>query len=219
MLVSQVFNPFCFLRINTYFCLLKQSSMTILAENRKYSVEEYFELETYSELRHEYVNGKIIPMPGESINANLIADNCGFYLRTQLSKKGYIIIRHDVRTIINKRKIYRYPDVAVGKLSEITETHAITKPEILIEVTSENSTKTDHDDKLKQYISLESLQYYIIISQEEMLIEIYSRTDKSWQFDVFADSTDIINLPHCGCHLKLSDIYENVTFAESKSDK
>ena len=190
-----------------------------MAEEKIYTVEEYFELEKHSDIRHEFVNGKLIPMPGESVIANLIADNCGYNLRTQLSKKGYVIIRHDVRAIIQTRKIYRYPDVSVAKLSEITETHAITKPEMLIEVTSENSSKIDHDDKLKQYTTLPSLQYYMIISQEEMLVELYSRDEKGWRFEIFTNAEDSIQLPYFNGHLQLVDIYENVQFAESKSDE
>ena len=34
--------------------------------NKKYSVEEYFELEKTSEIRHEFINGDIIAMPGDS---------------------------------------------------------------------------------------------------------------------------------------------------------
>ena len=193
--------------------------MTVIAEEKIYTVEEYFELEKHSDIRHEFVNGKLIPMPGESVIANLIADNCGYNLRSQLSKKGYVIIRHDVRAIIQTRKIYRYPDVSVAKLSEITETHAITKPEMLIEVTSENSSKIDHDDKLKQYTTLPSLQYYMIISQEEMLVELYSRDEKGWRFEIFTNAEDTIELPYFNGHLQLVDIYENVRFAESKSDE
>ena len=193
--------------------------MTVIAEEKKYTVEEYFELEKHSDIRHEFVNGKLIPMPGESVIANLIADNCGYNLRSQLSKKGYVIIHHDVRAIIQTRKIYRYPDVSVAKLSEITETHAITKPEMLIEVTSENSSKIDHDDKLKQYTTLPSLQYYMIISQEEMLVELYSRDEKGWRFEIFTNAEDTIELPYFNGHLQLVDIYENVRFAESKSDE
>ncbi len=108
-----------------------------------YSLDEYFELEKHSDIRHEFVNGKLYAMPGESIIANRIADNCGFQLRLQLNKKGYDTIRHDVRTIVKFKRIYRYPDVALAKRSEISQTHAVTKPELLIEVTSDNSTNTE----------------------------------------------------------------------------
>ena len=183
-----------------------------------YTVEEYFELEKHSDIRHEFVNGKLIAMPGESVIANRIADNCGFNLRLNLNKKGYDTIRHDVRTMIRQGKLYRYPDVSVAKRSEITQTHAVTKPEMLIEVTSINSSNTDHDDKVKEYTALPSLQYYLIVSQEEMLVELYSRDEFGWRFDVFSEAEEVIPLKHFGFDLPLIDIYENVVFAESKSD-
>ena len=136
-----------------------------------------------------------------------------------IKSKGYLIIRHDVRTIIKAGKLYRYPDVQVAKLSEISETHAVTRPKILIEVTSINSAKTDNDDKVNEYTALESLDYYLIISQEEMLVKVFRRTSRrSWQFDVYEDRNEVINLPEFGFSLSLADIYENVIFAEARSD-
>lgn len=198
--------------------------MTVLAlqpeyiGDKTYTIEEYFELEKHSDIRHEFVNGKLIAMPGESVIANRIADNCGFNLRLHLNKKGYDTIRHDVRTMIRNGKLYRYPDVSVAKRSEITQTHAVTKPEMLIEVTSENSSTIDHDAKVKEYTALPSLQYYLIVSQEEMLVEVYSRDNYGWRFDIYAEPTDVIALNHFGCSLSLADIYENVVWADSKSD-
>ena len=183
-----------------------------------YSIEEYFELEKHSDIRHEFVNGKLYAMPGESLIANRIADNCGFQLRLQLNKKGYDTIRHDVRTIVKFKRIYRYPDVALAKRAEISQTHAVTKPELLIEVTSDNSTNTDHDAKVKEYTNLESLQYYIIIAQDEALVEVYSRDEKGWRFDVYSELNQIISLKYFDASLNLSDIYENVIWADAKSD-
>jgi Uma2 family endonuclease len=185
---------------------------------KTYTLEEYFELEKHSQERHEFVNGKLFKMPGESVTANIIADNCGYVLRTALKPKGYIIIRHDVRTIVKERKKYRYPDVAVGKLSEITETHAMTKPELLIEVSSYQSAKTDNETKVNEYVSMPSVQYYMIVSQYEPLVQLYIRDDQGWRFEVFGELTDIVKLPKLNCILLLSDIYESVVFGGNKSD-
>jgi Uma2 family endonuclease len=183
-----------------------------------FTVEEYFELEKHSDIRHEFINGKLIPMPGESVTANRIADNCGFQLRLSLNKRGYDTIRHDVRTVLENRKKYRYPDVAVAKRDEITDTHAVRKPEVLIEVTSDNSVSTDRNEKLKEYTALPSLLHYLIVSQEEMLVEVYSREEKGWLYKVYEDVNEVILLTHLNCSLSLADMYENVVFAEAKSD-
>jgi Uma2 family endonuclease len=188
------------------------------SKEKIFTVEEYFELEKHSDIRHEFINGKLIAMPGESVTANRIADNCGFQLRISLNKKGYDTIRHDVRTVSENRKKYRYPDVALAKRAEITDSHAIRKPELLIEVTSENSVSTDRKEKLKEYTALPSLQYYLIVSQEEMFVEVYSRGEKGWLYKVYESQNEEILLPHLACSLLLADIYENVLFADAKSD-
>ena len=183
-----------------------------------FTVEAYFELEKHSDIRHEFVNGKLIPMEGESVLSNRISDNCGFRLRTMLYKNGYGIIRHSVRLIIDDRKKYRYPDVGVVKRADITDSHAVRRPEMLVEVTSENSVTTDRKDKLKEYTALPSLQYYLIVSQEEISVEVYSRGEKGWIYKIYEDVNAEIPLPHLDCALSLADIYENVVFAEAKSD-
>jgi Uma2 family endonuclease len=194
--------------------------MTAIANaiaEKKYTVEEYFELERHSSLRHEFVNGKLYKMPGESRIANRIATNCTLRLGF-LEDKGYDIIRHDVRTIIKSGQRYRYPDLAVAKRSDDRDSHGVTLPELLIEVSSENSDKTDNNDKVTEYTALESLHYYLIISQEEPLVHVYSRDAQGWRFDVFRKLNQKINLPHFGSHLTLKDIYKNVVFGEAQSD-
>ncbi len=54
-----------------YFCTNHFDMVAI--EEKIYTVEEYLELEKTSEIRHEFVYGKRIPMSGESKNANEIA--------------------------------------------------------------------------------------------------------------------------------------------------
>ena len=123
---------------------------------------------------------------------------------------GYDILRHDVRTIIEPGKKYRYPDVQVVKKSTITDTHAITEPILLIEVSSLESAKTDNETKLNEYIHLPSLEYYLIISQYETLVQLYSRDDQGWRVEVFSGLGEEVSLPRLGCSLPVAKIYENV---------
>ena len=190
----------------------------IAEQERLYTVEEYFELEKSSEIRHEYYYGKLIPMPGESKKANLIASNCNRNLWFALKGKGYQIFQSDVRTIVKDRKIYRYPDIVIAPKSDDTDDYNITKPILLIEVFSDGSSKTDHEAKLKEYAEMESVQYYLIISQYEMSVKIYTRQEKGWHYDHLMGAEEIIELPLLGCQLLLEDIYEEVDLAENRSD-
>lgn len=190
----------------------------IAEQDKLYTVEEYFELEKHSEIRHEYYYGKLIPMPGESKKANLIASNCNRNLWFALKGKGYQIFQSDVRTIVKDRKIYRYPDIVVAPKSDNVDDYNITKPILLIEVFSDGSSKTDHEEKLKEYAEMESVQYYLIISQYEISVKIYTRQTKGWHYEHFSQIEDTIELPFLDAELCLKDIYEEVNWAENKSD-
>ena len=67
----------------------------LVVEENIYSIEEYFELEKNSEIRHEFVHGTLIPMPAESKRANEIAFNCAFTLRQLLINKSQKIYNHE----------------------------------------------------------------------------------------------------------------------------
>lgn len=188
--------------------------MTATAEApvRLYTVEEYFKLEKTSKIKHEFVNGKLIAMPGEARVANEIATNLVVLMKPSLRKKGFKIYDHDVRTIVRDNGIYRYPDVVVTHITDDSDKYHIKQPILLVEVASEDSSKTDRETKLGEYSKLDSVQYYLIIDQNTMRIEMYSRHGNRWFYDQFTQPEDLIDLPIFEQKLLLADIYEDVIF-------
>jgi Uma2 family endonuclease len=185
---------------------------TVEAPAKLYTIEEYFKLEKTSKIKHEFVNGKLIAMPGEAREANEIATNLVVLMKPSLRKKGFKIYDHDVRTIVKENGIYRYPDVVVTHVTDDSDKYHIKQPILLVEVASEDSANTDRVTKLAEYSKIESVQYYLIIDQNQMLIELYSRNGNRWFYDQFTLPTDIIELPIIEQNLLLADIYEDVVF-------
>ena len=178
-----------------------------------YTVEEYFELEKNSKIKHEFVNGKLIGTPKEAREANEIATNLVVLMKPSLRKKGFKIYDHDVRTIVKENGIYRYPDVVVTHITDDSDKYMIKQPILLVEVASEDSAKTDREIKLEEYSKIESVQYYLIIDQNLMRVEMYSRSHGNrWFYDQFTQPTDIVELPIFEQNLLLADIYEDVVF-------
>lgn len=182
----------------------------VAISEKKYTVEEYFEFEKTSEIRHEYVNGVLIPMPGESKIANKICRKIVRLLEDKLNAKVFEIFNHDVRTMLNVAKLYRYPDIVVAPIIDDEDTHAVTKPILIAEIFSDNSIKTDTIDKLKEYSSLPTMQYYLIVSQTESFIEVYSRNNDKWEFTHFSNLDEKIPLPQLNAELLMKDIFEGV---------
>jgi Uma2 family endonuclease len=184
-----------------------------LEEKKNYTVEEYFELDEASEIRHEFFNGEIFAMAGGTLNHNRIAQNVGFSLRK--SKKNHCdIFIENVKLEAIKDFYYPYPDVMMTcNPFDLREKNKIAHPSLIVEVLSTSTEKYDKTTKLKKYKSIASVQYYMLVSQYEMSVELYSRVnDTLWSYEEFTEQNTIINFTKLDITLSLSDIYENIVF-------
>jgi Uma2 family endonuclease len=185
---------------------------------KAYTVEEYLELEKNSEARHEYYYGKLIEMPGEAKKANRIAMNIHRKWVDRLEEQDFAMFTHDVKAEVKKRNIYRYPDIVVAPESDDEDEYIIKQPIIMVEVASEGSWKTDTGLKLKEYTALSTLKYYLIISQEEMFVQLCVRDNKQWTFQFYDEADEVIHIPEYDISISLSDIYNKVKFKEEKKE-
>lgn len=192
-------------------------SPTVVSAAPLMSVATYFELEEGSEDRHEYDHGKLLPMSGESIDANQIGQNCAFYFEQLLGDKGYHIIRLSVKLRVVEGSLYRYPDVMVVPTATIRHSHEITEPVLLMEITSEESENRDRKIKLSEYTSqFDSLRYYLIVDQYEPFVQVYSRGEdrRGWSHAIFRELPEEILLPDLNTSLPLNQVYKKVSFLQ-----
>lgn len=188
----------------------------IEVEDKIYTIEEYLDLEKTSEIRHEFVYGKLIPMSGESKIANDIALNCATWLRQILTAKGFKVYVQSVKVQVDEKGLYRYPDVMVAPKSDDANSHLVTQPIVLIEVVSESSADRDRVTKLREYVRIPSLQHYIIIDQFEALVESYRREGDSWTFEILENVNAEIDIKAFDIKLSLIEIYEGIEFGNNQ---
>ncbi|MFN7526285.1 MAG: Uma2 family endonuclease [Dolichospermum sp.] len=190
--------------------------MTLAQETPYYSPQEYLELEVNSEIRHEYINGLIIPMTGGTPNHNQLALNFSGTLNYLLKRQPYQVFVTDQRLWIPSRKIHTYPDIMVVKTPlEYQEgrTDTLVNPVMIAEVLSKSTKGYDRDEKFAAYRTIPTLQEYILIDQYTIHIEQYFKTDNNqWIFSEFTDGNINLNLASISCQMILSDIYDKVDF-------
>ncbi|TAE59924.1 MAG: Uma2 family endonuclease [Nostocales cyanobacterium] len=190
--------------------------MTLAQETRYYSPEEYLELEINSEIRHEYINGLIIPMTGGTPNHNQLAGNFYAELNFALKRQPYQVFVTDQRLWIPNKKIHTYPDIMVVKTPlEYQEGRkdTLVNPVMITEVLSKSTKSYDKDEKFAAYRTIPTLQEYILINQYTMHIEQYFKTDNNkWIFSEFTDAEENLNLASIPCQISLADIYDKVDF-------
>ena len=178
------------------------------------TVEEYFNLEQDGEVRHEYVAGQIYAMTGSSREHNLIATNLISMLRPHLRGGTCRAFVSDMKVEIQTRSqsadFFYYPDVVVTCNPQDRERYFLTSPCLVIEILSPSTQATDKREKRINYQSLDSLQEYVLVSQDEIKVEVYHRDDNSnWTVETLGRDDDL-RLNSVELTLAMADIYEDV---------
>jgi Uma2 family endonuclease len=180
------------------------------------SLEEYRNLETIAEVKHEYHDGEIIEMTGVSINHNSILINLIVLLKLALRGTNYRLQSSDLRLWIPQYNRGLYPDlmlIAGEPLLSDNRNDEILNPCLIIEVLSPSTSGYDRGDKFRYYRSIPQLNQYLLVSQGEILIESYSKTsDNNWLLQEYTPARGIISLDSLGISLSLADIYEVIDF-------
>ncbi|MBK9338951.1 MAG: Uma2 family endonuclease [Lewinellaceae bacterium] len=176
------------------------------------TVEEYIAFEERAEVRHEYINGNLIPMPGTTSDHNEICFNLAAMLKGALRQLGYRIFMENVKVQVSSERDYTYPDVVVANDPRDWEGHYIVKyPLVLFEVLSKSSRLEDSSDKFIRYKNIESLQNYILVDSEKKVVEVRTkRPDGTWEAAWFVEADEGFPVPALGMELAFDDVYEGV---------
>jgi Uma2 family endonuclease len=181
-----------------------------------YTPQEYLELETNSELRHEYNNGSIIAMTGGTPEHNELAICLAAFLKFALRGKPYRVFASDQRLWIPDRNLYTYPDVMVTPYPfelQPERTDTIINPLIIAEVLSKSTRSYDRDEKFAAYRTISTFQEYLLIDQYTTHVEQYSRTSShQWIFTEYDSLDSQICLSSIPFEITLAELYENLEF-------
>jgi Uma2 family endonuclease len=181
------------------------------ATARRMTVAEYLEHEKRSEVRHEYVDGIVLEMPGTTRTHGNIVKNIIKALDDIAQAKGCELQAVDIITRVRDTR-YRYPDV-VASCTPGTDRYVLENPCFILEVTSDSTADTDHGKKLDEYTKIESMQRYAIVSQKERLVIVYKRLASGWGFDTL-EAEGEFEIPCLETSLSLDQIYAGIPFED-----
>ncbi len=184
----------------------------------RYTPAEYLTLERKADHKSEYVNGHIFAMAGASRSHNLIAGNFHGEVSRQLRGRSCEAYLSDMRVKVSPTGLYTYPDlvVACGDIRfETEENDTLLNPTVIVEVLSASTEAYDRGEKFAHYRRLESLQAYLLVSQDKVRVERYLRQGAQWIFSEASHLDETICLASIGCDVALRDVYDKVRFAIS----
>lgn len=183
--------------------------------NTYLSPEEYLALERKAEYKSEYLDGEIFAMAGGSERHNLIVANIIAGLHSQLFGTPCRVYPSDLKVRAAKPRFFFYPDVSVvcGETKFHDERQDIVlNPVVIFEILSEATAAFDRGKKFQDYQQLDTLSEYVLVSQDDVLVEYYVRQENdSWIYKKLSGLDATLMLPSIKCQLELSFIYNNAT--------
>jgi Uma2 family endonuclease len=176
--------------------------------------EEYLEFEKRSDTRHEYVDGLLHAMAGETREHNRIVQNILLALTPSVAARACEIVIETVKLRTRKSR-YRYPDVIVS-CAPGGDRYFLENPCLLVEVLSESASLTDTTEKLDEYLRIPSLQRYVLVEQIARRVIVYRRSAEGWMVEVL-DGSGVIEVPCLESRLSLEQVYAGLSFEEPRS--
>ncbi|MEL6526871.1 MAG: Uma2 family endonuclease, partial [Chloroflexota bacterium] len=155
---------------------------------------------------------------------NIINGNTQTSLNSQLADKPCSVVSSDMRLKVESKSVsFRYPDTMVicGEPAFVDgRTDTISNPTVIVEVLSPSTALKDHNEILDEYIKIDSVQVYVLISQHEAKLEVYTRqTVGEWTYKPIRGLDATVELPSIGCTLALSKLYDKTRDLQGNSQQ
>ena len=181
------------------------------------SVEEYFELEKNNpEICYEYIDGYVYMMAGGSFNHDTIKSNIQRILWTLLRGNKCRVYSSDMNTQISETR-YFHPDVTITCDPHDRETGDLLKsPRVVFEVFSPTTEMADRTWKLQNYLTVPTLEEYILVDAKSLKMELYRREQNKWVYYMFGPD-DELELSSVGLRFPVAEAYVNVDFENESS--
>jgi Uma2 family endonuclease len=189
--------------------------MVSASEVPRFTPEQYLAMERKARFKSEYYNGFIWAMAGASDEHNTISLNLAGEIRSQLKGRPCKAYMSDMRLRVSPSGLYTYPDVMAvcGERRFLDdEGDTLLNPNMIAEVLSPTTEAYDRGDKFAKYRQLSSLREYVLIAQDKVLVERYTRQGDQWLLTEFRSLDDTLPLPSIGCEIALREIYALIAF-------
>lgn len=195
--------------------------MTALPK-RKYTLEEYFELDKNAEGNFEYFDGEIFEMSGVSPEHATIEMNLAEIFNPIARRRGCRAFPANLRIKVPALPTYRYPDLSVvcGEtvFEEIQGLQCLVNPMLIVEVLSESMEFYDRGEKYRQYKSIESFQEYLLVSQTAEFVTLFQKHNEKFWLQSDYITGESFHLNTLDLDLQVDEIYQGVEIKSQSTD-
>src|SRR5882724_2609793 len=190
--------------------------MAVAQDITRLSEANYLRLERQAEFRSEFFEGEIFAMAGGTRAHSLIAVNLAGELRNKLTDTDCVAYNTDLKVKVEATGLLTYPDLSVvcGEQRFLDEeADVLLNPSVVIEVLSDSSEAYDRGKKFENYRQIPSLREYLLVSQTEPRIELFTRqANGEWNLKEAVGLDAEIELPLLKITLRLAEVFAKVKF-------
>ncbi len=178
------------------------------------TAEEYLRIERHSEIRHEFLDGIVYAMAGETPDHSTICYNLSGITHEQHRNKPCRGFSPNMKVRAGIGALYAYPDLMIvcgePKFHD-QRGDVLLNPTVIFDVLSPSTEKYDRGEKFRRYrTEIESLKDYVLVSQDRMRIEHHHReSDGTWSSTEISGRESSLLLNSIECQLTLSEVYLN----------
>ena len=185
----------------------------------KYSemdVEDYLILDRNSKNAcYEYLEGDVRMLAGGSPDHSIIIANLTAAIKGPLKGGQCRVYNSDVRLQLAERR-YVHPDIVVScDQRDRNQKDAIRYPSVVIEVLSPSTEAIDRGRKAVYYRASSTIQEYMMVASEEILIEIHRREGEKWTIYTF-EADDLVTLTSFNIQFPIADAYEGSSLIDEQ---
>ncbi len=178
------------------------------------SPASYLARELEATSKSEYVGGVVYAMSGAKNRHHRIATNATGALVYRLRGRRCQVFNSDtkVRVQLATHVRFYYPDAMVVCNANRDEDAFQDAPSVVIEVLSNSTRRTDESEKKDAYLTIPTLQVYLLVEQNEALVVTLRRTDQGFVREKYQGMQAVIPLPEIEAELPLAELYDRVRF-------
>ncbi len=182
-----------------------------------FTSEDYLTFEREADTRHEFVDGEIYEMAGESLSHSRVCMNLAREAGNALKGKKCEPLSPNMKVRTTNASLFSYPDLTIvcGEPQfHDKKNDVLVNPQVIFEVLSPSTAEYDRTTKFQKYrMGNETLTDYILVSQDKPFVEHFTKQpDGNWIYRSYGAIKDILKIETVECALSLREIYDRIEF-------
>ena len=149
-------------------------------------------------------------LAGGSPDHSIIIANLTATIKGPLRGSQCRVYNSDVQLQLSKTR-YVYPDITVScDQRDQNQKETIHYPRVIVEVLSPTTEATDRGKKATYSRACPSIQEYMMVDSQEVLVEVHRREGERWTINTF-ETGDTIMLESLGIQFPIEEAYEGTS--------